>query len=58
MFTTDQDWDWKKSVRPLTLLLIVLSSMAVTACNTTRGFGQDVQEAGEEIEETADEIDD
>lgn len=58
MFTTDQDWDWKKSIRPLTLLLIVLSSMAVSACNTTRGLGQDVQEAGEEIEETADEVDD
>lgn len=35
----------------LTLALLSLGTMA--ACNTTEGFGQDVEAAGDQIEETA-----
>lgn len=34
-------------------LTLITSIFALTACNTTRGFGQDVEKVGEEIEEAA-----
>lgn len=37
------------------LMLIVFFAGSVTACNTTRGIGQDVEAAGEGIEEVAEE---
>ena len=37
----------------LALALAVLSSVALTACNTTEGFGQDVKGAGQGIENSA-----
>ena len=37
--------------RVLLLLLVVFS---LTACNTVRGFGQDVRKAGGELEDAAD----
>jgi entericidin B len=37
----------------LAALLLGLMTIAVTGCNTTRGFGQDVEAAGEAIEEAA-----
>jgi predicted small secreted protein len=36
-------------------LALVLMGMGVSGCNTTEGFGQDMQSAGEELEEEADE---
>ncbi len=35
------------------LALTVLSSVALTACNTTQGFGQDVKNAGQDISTSA-----
>lgn len=35
------------------LLALILVAFAASACNTTRGFGQDVEATGEAIEETA-----
>lgn len=32
----------------------LLASLALSACNTIKGVGQDVQKAGEVVEETAD----
>jgi predicted small secreted protein len=39
--------------RLITLLLICLFSLSVAACNTTRGFGQDVEQLGDTIEDAA-----
>ncbi len=37
------------------LALLALACMAVlTACNTVKGFGKDVQKVGEQMEEKAD----
>jgi predicted small secreted protein len=33
--------------------VLVLSTLTVAGCNTTRGVGQDMQGAGEAIEDTA-----
>lgn len=35
------------------LLALILVAFAASACNTTRGFGQDVEATGEAIEDTA-----
>jgi predicted small secreted protein len=40
-------------VKILYMLALVLVAIVASACNTTRGFGQDVEAAGEAIEETA-----
>ncbi len=37
----------------LKLVLVMLGLLGLAACNTTRGFGQDVEATGEAIEETA-----
>lgn len=34
-------------------LALVLMGGSVSACNTTEGFGKDMQSAGEAVEETA-----
>jgi predicted small secreted protein len=39
-------------------LLLSSSLMILPACETTEGFGRDVENAGEEISEGADEIED
>ena len=36
------------------LLALILMAFAASACNTTRGFGQDVEATGDAIEDTAD----
>lgn len=35
--------------------LLSLSAILIAGCNTTRGFGQDVEATGEAIEEAAEE---
>jgi len=40
------------------VLLITLLSLSVSACNTTRGLGQDIQKAGEALEQSANKHDD
>lgn len=40
-------------VKILHLMLLMLVALAAAGCNTTRGFGQDVEATGEAIEETA-----
>ena len=39
--------------RTLSLLFLGLITLSATACHTVAGVGEDVQEVGEEIEETA-----
>ena len=39
-------------------LLIAVLILGVSACNTTRGLGQDIQQAGEALEKKADKHDD
>ena len=36
-------------------LLLSVSAILIAGCNTTRGFGQDVEATGEAIEEAAEE---
>jgi predicted small secreted protein len=36
-------------------LVMVLLGLTVSGCNTTEGFGKDVQSTGEAIEDTAEE---
>ena len=36
-------------------LVMVLLGLAVSGCNTTEGFGKDVQSTGKAIEDTAEE---
>ncbi|PXX45626.1 MULTISPECIES: entericidin A/B family lipoprotein [Aquitalea] len=37
-------------------LLIVLATLALTACNTMRGIGQDVSKGGQAIENAAKDV--
>lgn len=37
----------------LYLMLLMLTALAAAGCNTTEGFGQDVEATGEAIEDTA-----
>ncbi|MGH8495607.1 MAG: entericidin A/B family lipoprotein [Gammaproteobacteria bacterium] len=39
----------------LLAILFVLSAPLIGACNTTEGFGEDVEEAGDAIDDEADE---
>ena len=39
------------------LFLALFSSASLTACNTMAGLGEDIEEAGEEIEECAEGVD-
>lgn len=46
-------------MRTITLaLLIAVFTLGISACNTTRGLGQDIQEAGQALENSADKHDD
>ena len=38
----------------LPIIFALLLSGLLSACNTVEGFGKDVQEVGEEVEEAAD----
>ena len=40
-------------MKMLYLLMLIIVAIATSACNTTRGFGQDVEATGEAIEDTA-----
>ena len=42
-----------KRLIPL-MLLAMFSVSALSACNTTKGMGQDVQKVGEKLEDAAD----
>ena len=45
-------------MKVLYLLALFLAALATSACNTTRGFGEDVEATGEEIEESAEDTED
>jgi entericidin B len=40
-------------MKTTTALLIALSLLALSACNTVRGIGQDIEKAGSAIEKSA-----
>nr|WP_211251820.1 entericidin A/B family lipoprotein [Andreprevotia chitinilytica] len=40
-------------MKRISLLAILLATLAVTGCNTMKGFGQDLQKGGEKIENSA-----
>lgn len=48
----------RKYMTPLVALVTLLGAGSLAACNTVEGVGQDAQEAGEAIEEAAEEAND
>jgi predicted small secreted protein len=40
-------------MKTITSLLIALSLLALSGCNTVRGIGQDIEKAGSAIEKSA-----
>ena len=40
-------------MKKIVLVLLMLSLVGLTACNTLKGVGQDLQKAGEKIEDAA-----
>lgn len=44
---------FNKSIKIMTLALALLSTAALGACETMEGFGQDVENSGEGIENAA-----
>jgi predicted small secreted protein len=40
-------------MKKLALVILMLSIAALTACNTVKGVGQDLQKTGEKIEDAA-----
>lgn len=39
-------------------LVLILMGLGISGCNTTEGFGEDLQSAGEAIEDTAEDAHD
>jgi predicted small secreted protein len=48
----------RKFTSPLIAFAALIGASSLAACNTVEGVGQDVQAAGQEIEETAEETHD
>jgi predicted small secreted protein len=46
----------RKLTSPLVALAALMGAVSVGACNTVEGVGEDVQSAGEAIEESADDV--
>jgi len=40
-------------MKKFALVLLMLSLVGLTACNTVKGVGQDLQKAGEKLEDAA-----
>lgn len=47
-----------KKTTPLIALAAIVGAFSLSACNTVEGFGQDVEKAGQQLEETAEEAND
>lgn len=45
-----------KHIRTLSIAILLGSFALLSACNTVKGFGKDVQKVGEEVEDTAQEV--
>jgi predicted small secreted protein len=45
-------------VKVLYLLALILMALTASACNTTRGFGEDVEATGDAIEDAAEDAQD
>jgi predicted small secreted protein len=48
----------RKITTPLIALAALLGAGSLAACNTVEGAGQDIQQAGDNLEETADDLND
>ncbi|MGL5632468.1 MAG: entericidin A/B family lipoprotein [Azovibrio sp.] len=40
-------------MKKLSIILIALATLAVTACNTVQGVGKDIEKGGEAIQKSA-----
>lgn len=47
-----------KSISPLIALAAIAGVVSLGACNTVRGAGEDLQQAGEHVEERAEDLTD
>ncbi|MBB4265876.1 entericidin A/B family lipoprotein [Roseospira visakhapatnamensis] len=41
-------------MKTIVILMSMLGALAVAGCNTAEGFGEDVEDAGEAIQDSAD----
>ncbi|HYD88023.1 MAG TPA: entericidin A/B family lipoprotein [Vitreimonas sp.] len=46
----------KKITSPLIALAALVGAASLGACNTVEGVGEDIQQAGETVEESADDV--
>ena len=47
-----------KSLSPLFAVAAIAGALGLAACNTVQGAGEDLQQAGQHIEQRADELND
>lgn len=47
-----------KSLSPLLAVAAIVGVLSLGACNTVQGAGEDLQQAGEHVEERAEELND
>ncbi len=47
-----------KTISPLLALAAIAGALSLGACNTVRGAGEDMQQAGEHVEERAEDLSD
>lgn len=47
-----------KTVSPLLALAAIFGTFALAACNTVEGAGEDLEQAGETVQDTANEVGD
>lgn len=40
-------------MKPLLMILAIVSALLMTACNTMEGMGKDIERAGEEIQDAS-----
>ena len=44
---------WQKTLHWLAILSMVVMPLALSACNTMEGAGEDIEEAGESVQDAA-----
>jgi predicted small secreted protein len=45
-----------KKITPLIALTAMVGALSLSACNTVEGVGEDIQQAGETVEDTAHDV--
>jgi predicted small secreted protein len=53
-----EQWMSRKITSPLIALAALVGAGSLAACNTVEGVGEDVEQAGETIDDTAEDLND